>query len=97
MLDTPKITHSAAQLTAVIRLTILREEIRQVMGPGIRELMATACRLGRVQRLGRRQRAQTGPEPLGGLHDRPGVEPRPCELAYGAESTADRLRSARPG
>src|SRR5437868_5047074 len=41
MIDTPKITQSAAQLTAVIRLTIPREEIRNVMGPGIGELMAT--------------------------------------------------------
>jgi effector-binding domain-containing protein len=40
MLDTPAITHSPAQLTAVIRFTIPRAEIRQVMGPGIGELTA---------------------------------------------------------
>ena len=40
MLDTPEITHSPAQLTAVIRFTIPRAEIQRVMGPGITELMA---------------------------------------------------------
>jgi effector-binding domain-containing protein len=40
MLDTPQITQTDAQLTAIIRLTIPREEIRNVMGPGIGELMA---------------------------------------------------------
>ena len=42
MLDAAQITQTAAQLTAVIRLTIPREEIRKVMGPGIRELLAPA-------------------------------------------------------
>ena len=40
MLETPQITQTAAQQTAIIRLTIPREEIRNVMGPGIAELMA---------------------------------------------------------
>jgi len=40
MIDTPQIAHTADQLTAVIRLTIPREEMRTVVGPGIRELMA---------------------------------------------------------
>ena len=40
MLDTPRITQTPAQPTAIIRLTIPREEIRYVMGPGIGELMA---------------------------------------------------------
>jgi effector-binding domain-containing protein len=40
MIDTPQITQSAAQLTAIIRLTVPRKEIQNVMGPGIRELMA---------------------------------------------------------
>jgi hypothetical protein len=35
MIDTPQITQSAAQLTAVIRLTIPRAEIQKVMGPAI--------------------------------------------------------------
>jgi hypothetical protein len=40
MLDTPQLTQTADKLTAVIRLTIPREEIRNVIGPGLRELMA---------------------------------------------------------
>lgn len=43
MLDTPRITQSTAQLTAVIRLTIPREEIRNVMGLGIGELMTAVA------------------------------------------------------
>ena len=46
MLDTPQITQTAAQLTAIIRLTIPREKIRKVMGPGISELMATVAAQG---------------------------------------------------
>jgi effector-binding domain-containing protein len=46
MLDTPRITQSPAQLTAVIRLTIPRAEIRNVMGPGIGELMAVVAAQG---------------------------------------------------
>jgi effector-binding domain-containing protein len=46
MLDTPQITQTAAQLTAVIHLTIPREEIRNVMGPGISEVMATVAAQG---------------------------------------------------
>ena len=46
MLDTPQIMETAVQLTAVIHLTIPREEIRQVMGPGIGELMATIAAQG---------------------------------------------------
>ncbi len=38
MLETPQITQSTVQLTAVIRLTIARDEIRNVMGPGLREI-----------------------------------------------------------
>jgi len=41
MIDTPQIVQTALQLTAVIRLTIPRTEIRKVMGPGLKELMAT--------------------------------------------------------
>ncbi|RJG10978.1 AraC family transcriptional regulator [Pseudomonas cavernicola] len=43
MLDTPHITQTDAQLTAIIHLTIPREEIRNVMGPGIAELMAAVA------------------------------------------------------
>ena len=46
MLDTPEITQTAAQLTAIIHLTIPRDEIRAVMGPGIAELMAAVATQG---------------------------------------------------
>lgn len=39
MIDTPQITQSTALQTAVIRLTIPRAEIQQVMGPAIGEVM----------------------------------------------------------
>lgn len=43
MLERPHVTETAAQDTAVIRLTIPRTEIQRVMGPGIRELMETVA------------------------------------------------------
>jgi effector-binding domain-containing protein len=46
MLDAPGVTQTADQLTAVIRLTIPREEIRNVMGPGIGELMGAVAAQG---------------------------------------------------
>lgn len=46
MIETPQIVQTAAKLTAIIRLTIPREEIRNVMGPGIGELMATLTAQG---------------------------------------------------
>jgi effector-binding domain-containing protein len=46
LIDTPRIVETAAQLTAVIRLTIPRHEIRSVMGPGIGELMAAVAAQG---------------------------------------------------
>jgi effector-binding domain-containing protein len=46
MLDKPQITQTAAQTTAVIRLTIPRAEIQTVMGPGYRELMAAVAAQG---------------------------------------------------
>lgn len=46
MLDTPNIVTTPARLTAVIRLTIPRAEIRNVMGPGMRELLATLAAQG---------------------------------------------------
>jgi len=49
MIDVPQITKSTAQLTAVIRLTVPRAEIRKVMGPGIKELMATIAAQGIAQ------------------------------------------------
>ncbi len=46
MIDAPKITQSVAQLTAVIHVTIPRDEIRDVMGPGLTELMSTVIEQG---------------------------------------------------
>ncbi len=46
MIDTPQITQSAAQLTAIIPLTVPRSEIQKVMGPGIGELMAVVAAQG---------------------------------------------------
>ncbi len=46
MLEIPQITQTTSQLTAVIRLTIPREEIRTVMGPGIGELLGTLAAQG---------------------------------------------------
>jgi effector-binding domain-containing protein len=46
MIDTPQIIQSAAQLAAVIRLTIPRKETRNVTGPGIGELIATVAAQG---------------------------------------------------
>ena len=41
MIDTPQITQTAAQQIAIIHIHIPRDQIRTVMGPGIRELMET--------------------------------------------------------
>lgn len=46
MLETPQVTETTAQLTAVIHLTVPREEIREVMGPGIEEVMAVVASQG---------------------------------------------------
>lgn len=46
MLDKPHIAQTAAQATAVIRLTVPRAEIQNVMGPGYRELMAAVAAQG---------------------------------------------------
>lgn len=46
MLDKPQIVQTEALLAAVIRLTIPRAEIRNVMGPGIAELMAAVTAQG---------------------------------------------------
>jgi effector-binding domain-containing protein len=46
MLDEPHIAQTTAQPAAIIRLTIPREEIRNVMGPGYRELMAAVAAQG---------------------------------------------------
>jgi effector-binding domain-containing protein len=41
MIDTPTILMTARQSTAIIHVTIPREQIRAVMGPGYRELIDT--------------------------------------------------------
>jgi len=46
MIEEPQIAQAAAQTTAIIRLTIPRAEIRNVMGPGIGELMAAVAAQG---------------------------------------------------
>jgi effector-binding domain-containing protein len=46
MLDKPQILRTAARPAAIIRLTIPRAEIRNVMGPGIAELMTAVSAQG---------------------------------------------------
>lgn len=46
MIDTPRITRTAAQPAAVIHLVIPRDEIRNAMGPAIAELMAAVAAQG---------------------------------------------------
>lgn len=46
MIDTPQITQTSAQLAAVIHITIPRSEIRKVMGPSLKELMAAVAAQG---------------------------------------------------
>ncbi len=46
MIDTPLITQTDAQLTAFVHLTVRREEIRKVMGPGLDEVKAAIAAQG---------------------------------------------------
>jgi effector-binding domain-containing protein len=46
MLDTPEVTQTDAQATAMIHLTIPRDQIQEVMGPGITEVMAVLTAQG---------------------------------------------------
>jgi effector-binding domain-containing protein len=46
MIDTPGITETTAQLTAIIHLTIPRAEMMRVFGPSVAELMATLAAQG---------------------------------------------------
>lgn len=48
MLETPHITQSTPQQAAVIHLTIPRDQIRTMMGPGIQEVIDTVV----AQRIG---------------------------------------------
>lgn len=46
MLDKPQIVQTEAQLSAVIRLTVPRTQIQEVMGPAIAEVMAAIAAQG---------------------------------------------------
>lgn len=46
MIETPKITQTEAQQIAVIHVHVPKSEIRNVMGPGINELMAAVAAQG---------------------------------------------------
>ncbi len=46
MIDTPVITQSPAQRTAVIRLTVPKREIRDVMGPAMQEVREAVAAQG---------------------------------------------------
>jgi effector-binding domain-containing protein len=46
MLEKPHLTETATQLTATLHLTIPREEIQNVMGPGIQEVTKTIAAQG---------------------------------------------------
>jgi len=46
MIDKPQIIQTAAQQTAVVRLTIPRSEIQKVMGPAIGEVLAAVAAKG---------------------------------------------------
>jgi effector-binding domain-containing protein len=46
MIETPQVTQTDAQITAVIHLTIHPSEMRDVVGPGIGELMQTVAAQG---------------------------------------------------
>ena len=46
MIDTPQIVQTTAQLTAFIHLIVSREEMREVFGPSIGELMAALAAQG---------------------------------------------------
>ncbi len=46
MIDTPQIVKTAEQQTALIHLTVPRDEIQKVMGPGYTELMAALSAQG---------------------------------------------------
>lgn len=46
MLTTPEIAQASAQPSAIIRITIPRDEIQHAMGPGYQELIATLAAQG---------------------------------------------------
>jgi hypothetical protein len=46
MLEKPQIVQSPARRSAIIRLTVPRAEIQNVMGPGLGEIMAALAKQG---------------------------------------------------
>ncbi len=46
MIDTPQIVHTNVQQTAVVRVTVPRERIRDVMGPAIAEVIGVVSAQG---------------------------------------------------
>ena len=46
MIDTPRITRTREQLTAMVHITVPRAEIQKVMGPGIEEVKAAIAAQG---------------------------------------------------
>ena len=46
MIDTPKIVRTEAQPAAVIHVTVAKDKIREVMGPGLKELRDTLAAQG---------------------------------------------------
>ena len=46
MIETPQLADSAAQLTAYIHVTVPRDQIQHVMGPGIGEVLAALAAQG---------------------------------------------------
>lgn len=46
MLETPQVVESPSQLTALVRITVPRSEIQNVMGPGIQEVRAALAAQG---------------------------------------------------
>jgi effector-binding domain-containing protein len=46
MIDEPKIVHTEAQPAAVIHVTVAKDKIREVMGPGLKELRDTLAAQG---------------------------------------------------
>jgi effector-binding domain-containing protein len=46
MIDTPEIVKTEAQSTAIIRITVPRNEMQQVMGPGFQELFGALAAQG---------------------------------------------------
>ena len=46
MIDTPRITQTREQLTAMVHVTVPRADIQKVMGPGIDEVKAVVAAQG---------------------------------------------------